>query len=181
MRRPSGGKRYSVALPRNMLLLTLLAFFVMPLIMGVYMLFRQLFAVGGGGVASRYAVHPPQHVNLAPTVAGAAEGESAVSGPPPSSVPSVDVSGAPAGREDPSEAEEAEGGLSLSGEDGGQNQSATAKEGLRPASDLGEPPSGGVTPSDAVSPPPSAGASTSTTLIRFAVSFPASLRSWRLR
>ena len=157
MRRPSprgksdlggsgGGKRYSVALPRNMLLLTLLAFFVMPLIMGVYMLFRQLFAVGGGGVASRYAVHPPQHVNLAPTVAGAAEGESAVSGPPPSSVPSVDVSGAPAGREDPSEAEEAEGGLSLSGEDGGQKEEGQgnrteAEEGRGKGDDAAEPSS----------------------------------------
>ena len=52
----ASGKSYNVEIPKNMIVLTLIAFFVMPLAFGLWVLFRQLFM--SEETHSRYGHHP---------------------------------------------------------------------------------------------------------------------------
>eukprot|EP00563_Minutocellus_polymorphus_P006076 CAMPEP_0181035768 /NCGR_PEP_ID=MMETSP1070-20121207/8495_1 /TAXON_ID=265543 /ORGANISM="Minutocellus polymorphus, Strain NH13" /LENGTH=428 /DNA_ID=CAMNT_0023113341 /DNA_START=104 /DNA_END=1390 /DNA_ORIENTATION=- len=54
-RQDASGKSYNVEIPKNMIVLTLIAFFVMPLAFGLWVLFRQLFM--SDEVHSRYQHH----------------------------------------------------------------------------------------------------------------------------
>ena len=52
----ASGKSYNVEIPKNMIVLTLIAFFVMPLAFGLWVLFRQLFM--SEETHSCYGYHP---------------------------------------------------------------------------------------------------------------------------
>jgi len=61
----ASGKKYRVEVPKNILALTLVAFFVLPLVLGLYVLFRQLFR--SDEVHSRYQQQHPQSSNITMT------------------------------------------------------------------------------------------------------------------